>query len=218
MVIEGQSNPRRAVVVVEPEREQPHVSKEEIQRAIRNDGVGVRGWLAEEGAWIFSQLAKTAVSVAIFRVIHQLFRAGVASERVYRSSPELWTHGHQEAERQGANGTRPEWPRTAAGPFGAQPRANSSPDNGADNAASERPRYVATVDGRHLYLHGRRLHPDQQWPCPLLIQTPCKTCSLLEHDSAGTPQCVAVWKMKAVIHGIDGGESLDEIRDWINNS
>jgi hypothetical protein len=29
---------------------------------------------------------------------------------------------------------------------------------------------------------------------------------------------VAVWKMKAVVHGIDGGESLDDVRDWIRNS
>jgi hypothetical protein len=51
-----------------------------------------------------------------------------------------------------------------------------------------------------------------------LVQTPCRTCSFLEYDSAGTAQCVAVWKMKAVVHGIDGGENLDDVRDWIRSS
>ncbi len=40
----------------------------------------------------------------------------------------------------------------------------------------------------------------------------------LEYDGAGTAQCVAVWKVKAVVHGIDGGENLDDVRDWIRNS
>jgi hypothetical protein len=77
---------------------------------------------------------------------------------------------------------------------------------------------VASIEGHHLYLHSRRLHPAQQWPCPILVQTPCRACSFLEYDGSGTAQCVAIWKMKATVHGIDGGESLDDVRDWIRNS
>ena len=85
-------------------------------------------------------------------------------------------------------------------------------------AASEAPKYVASLEGRHLYLHARRLHPAQHWPCPLLIQGPCRSCSLLEHDGSGAPQCVALWKMKAIVHGVDAGESFEDVRDWIRNS
>jgi hypothetical protein len=219
MVIEGQSNASGSVIVVEPVRESPRASKEEIRKAVRNDGVGFRGWLAEEGAWIMAQLAKTAVSVAIFRMIHQLFRAGFASERVYRSSPDLWTHGHQGQTSSAGNRTWPEWSRASTGPFNAGPSDYSSSSNRSTaDAPSEQPKYVCTIEGRHLYAHARRLHPEQSWPCPLLLQAPCRTCSFLEYDSASTPQCAAVWKMKAVIHGIDGGESLDDVRDWIRNS
>lgn len=220
MVVEGQSNGSGSVIVVEPVREPPRASKEEIRKAVRNDGVGFRGWLAEEGAWILAQLAKTAVSVAIFRVVHQLFRAGFASERVYRSSPDLWTHGHQEqTSRAGDNGTWPESSRTSAGPFNAGPSDYSASSNrSTTDAPSERPKYVCTVEGRHLYAHARRLHPEQHWPCPILLQTACRACSFLEYDGSGRAQCVAVWKMKAVVHGMDGGESLDDVRDWIRNS
>ncbi len=34
---------------------------------------------------------------------------------------------------------------------------------------------------------------------PILVQTPCRTCSFIEYDGAGTAQCVAVWKLKAVL-------------------
>jgi len=65
--------------------------------------------MAQAVAWIIAQLAKIAFSVAIYRVVHQLFREGLASERVYRASPDLWTHGHpQESTGGGENGARPE--------------------------------------------------------------------------------------------------------------
>jgi hypothetical protein len=88
----------------------------------------------------------------------------------------------------------------------------------ADASASDSPKYIGSIEGHHLYLHRRRLHPGQEWPCPLLLKNACETCSFLEYDSAGTGQCVMVWKLKALIHGLDGGESLDDVRDWIRNS
>jgi hypothetical protein len=32
------------------------------------------------------------------------------------------------------------------------------------------------------------------------------------------PQCVALWKLKAILQGDDGGEDLDEVRESIRNS
>jgi hypothetical protein len=29
---------------------------------------------------------------------------------------------------------------------------------------------------------------------------------------------VALWKMKAIVHGVDAGESFEDVRDWIRNS
>src|SRR5262249_61020208 len=117
-------------------------------------------------------------------------------------------------------GSRSEWSGSATTQFtGGPPGTYSSPGNSSeDDSASATPKYITSVEGHHLYLHARRLHPAQHWPCPILVQTPCRTCSLLEYDSAGAPQCVAVWKMKAVVRGIEGGDSLDDVRDWIRNS
>ena len=219
MVIEEGSRASDAVIVIEPIRQSTHTTTEEMRAATRNNGSGFREWVAEEGAWILAQLAKTAISVAVYRVVHQLFRAKITSESVYRRAPDLWSHGHQEAEGPRENGSRPEWTRSTAGPFADSARAHSSPENESERGnASEKPKYITSIEGHHLYLHGRRLHSAQQWPCPILVQTPCRTCSFLEYDGAGTAQCVAIWKMKAVVRGIDGGESLDDIRDWIRNS
>jgi len=43
MVIAGQNNPGGSVIIVEPVRETPHASKEEVEKAVRNDGVALRG-------------------------------------------------------------------------------------------------------------------------------------------------------------------------------
>jgi hypothetical protein len=140
--------------------------------------------------------------------IHQLFRSRLANESAYRRAPDLWSHGHQEPEGRPEDGPRHGWTRSAKGPFADRPRPSSATGNSsADHSASDAPKYVASIEGHHLYLHGRRLHPAQPWPYPILVQTPCRTCSFLEHDGSGTAQCVAVWKLKAVIHGIDGGEN-----------
>jgi hypothetical protein len=84
MVIEEGNSASDAVIVVEPIRQSTHATTEEMRAATRNTGSGFREWAAEEGAWLLVQLAKTAVSVAVFRVVHQLFRAKITSESVYR--------------------------------------------------------------------------------------------------------------------------------------
>jgi hypothetical protein len=218
MVLEGEDRAADAVIVIEPIRSSTHTTTEEMRAATKNNETSFREWAGEETAWILGQLAKTAISVAVFRIIHQLFRAKITSESVYRRAADLWGHG-QEREGDRANGPRPEWMRSPTGPFAEPPRTSSATGNAcADDVASDVPKYVASIEGHHLYLHGRRLHPAQQWPCPILVPTPCRVCAFLEHDGSGTAQCVAVWKMKAVVHGIDGGDSFDEVRDWIRNS
>jgi hypothetical protein len=218
----GASNsgsPNEVVVTVEPTRETWR-RNEERRAGATNDASTLSEWLLKEVTWLVSQFLKVALSVAAFRGIHQLFRSRLANEAAYRRAPDLWSHGHGESERRGENESRPEWSRSATNPFADQPpRRYSSPGNTSeDEQASGSPKYIGSLEGHHIYVHGRRLHPAQHWPCPILVQTPCRTCSLLEYDGAGTPQCVAVWKMKAVIRGIDGGESLDDVRDWIRNS
>jgi len=213
----GESN---SDVVITVESSHDTWRRNEARRTeVRNDTSTFSEWLFEEAVWFVAQFLKVALSVAAFRGIHQLFRSKLANESAYRRAPDLWTHGHQEPTGGGGDRARAEGSRTAAGPFNAWPGTYSSSANGAAaDAAPDRPRYICTVEGRHFYAHGRRLHPEHHWPCPLLVQTPCRTCSFLEYDSAGAPQCVAVWKMKSALNGIDGGESLDDVRDWINNS
>jgi hypothetical protein len=73
------------------------------------------------------------------------------------------------------------------------------------------PKYVTTVGGYHLYLHNTLLDPARQhWPCPVLLTSACETCHFLEYDRGGTPHCVAVLKLRTVLDGVDGGESLEE--------
>jgi hypothetical protein len=206
------------VITVEHPRESWRRNDERHQEA-RNSASTLNEWILEETAWLAAQFLKVAVSVAAFRGIHRLFRSRLANESVYRRAPDLWSHGRREPEVRSENASPPEWTRSAAGPYADRPRTSSATGNSpADDVASDVPKYVASIEGHHLYLHGRRLRPAQQWPCPILVQTPCRTCSFLEYDGSGTAQCVAIWKMKAVIHGIDGGESLDDVRDWIRNS
>jgi hypothetical protein len=208
--------PNDIVITVEPAGKTWRRS-DERGAEVRNDASSLGEWLFEEPAWLLAQFLKVAVSVAAFRGIHQLFRSRLANESAYRRAPDLWTHGHQEPVGHPENRSGPQWTRSTTGPFTdrpGSPRGSTS----TDDVASDTPKYVASIEGHHLYLHARRLHQAQQWPCPILVQTPCRTCSFLEYDGAGTAQCVAVWKVKAVVHGIDGGENLDDVRDWIRNS
>jgi hypothetical protein len=212
----GPSN--EVVITVEPARESSR-RNDDRRAETRNDASSLGEWLCQEAAWLVAQFLKVAVSVAAFRGIHQLFRSRLANESAYRRAPDLWSHGHQEPEGRPENGSPPGWTRGATTPFSERPGTySSSGGTSADDVTSDVPKYITSIEGHHLYLHGRRLHPAQQWPCPILVQTPCRTCSFLEYDGSGTAQCVAVWKMKAVVHGIDGGESLDDVRDWIRNS
>jgi hypothetical protein len=220
MVIEEGSRASDAVIIVEPIGQSTHTTTEEIRAATRNNGSGLREWAVEEGAWILAQLAKIAISVAVFRIVHQLSRAKITSESVYRRAADLWTHGH---DPRGDSGRAPysggaRWQGADESTNGSSRPDNARPDH-ERTTAPEHPRYVTTVDGHHLYLHRKVLDPERQyWPCPILWRTPCGSCRLLEYDSGGMPQCVALWKMKAVAHGIDGGENLDDVRDWIRNS
>jgi len=78
---------------------------------------------------------------------------------------------------------------------------------------------VTSCGGFHLYLHRRILNPGKQfWPCPVLYRSPCEICSFLEYDGGGRPQCVPLVKLKMVLDGNDGGEDLNEIRQWIRGS
>ena len=71
-----------------------------------------------------------------------------------------------------------------------------------------------------LWTSGRKvLNPGRQfWPCPLLYVTACETCSFLEYDRGGRPQCVALVKLRTVLDGTNAGEDLSEIRNLIRNS
>jgi hypothetical protein len=221
MVTEEGSRAADAIIVIEPIRQSTHTTTEEMEAATRNNGSGFREWAAEEGAWILAQLAKTAISVAVFRVVHQLFRAKITSESVYRRAADLWTHGH---DRRGDTGRAPyggatRWQQGADQGGNSVPRPDNTQQDHQGRTAPENPRYITTVDGHHLYLHRKVLDPERQyWPCPILWRTPCGNCRFLEYDSGGMPQCVALWKLKAILEGEDGGEDLDEVRESIRNS
>jgi hypothetical protein len=73
------------------------------------------------------------------------------------------------------------------------------------------------IGGYHLYLHNTLLDPArQQWPCPILLTSACESCHFLEYDRGGRPHCAAVMKLRTVLDGVDGGESLEELRQWIH--
>jgi hypothetical protein len=210
------------VITVDPVREEVKSRQEEVRTAAKNDATDLRAWLTEEAAWLVSQLLKIATSVAVVRWVHQLFQIGYASASAYQRAPDLWSHGHQEHDRRpGASGytrTNSTWkPRTGDTPGSG--RENSSFDHSADRDHADNPRYVVTVEGYHLYAHRRILNPDSQfWPCPLLFVTACETCSFLEYDRGGRPQCVALEKLRTVLDGTNNGEDLAEIRQMIRNS
>ncbi len=209
--MEGEQGSSGNVVVVTDERvrRRSRATSEEIRAAVENRGSGFKEWLFEEGAWLFAQFLRISLSVAVFRGVHQLFRARLADESAYRRAPDLWGHGREE----GGNETRSE---NRATPF--RDRAERF-DSGPNPTTPENPRYIVSLEGRHLYLHHTLLDPvKQHWPCPLLLKTPCGSCEFLEYDSGGAPQCAAAWKMQSVIRGIDAGESFDDVREWIRTS
>ena len=208
-------------ITVDPVRAEAKQRQDEVSAAAKNDGSGLREWIIEEAAWLVAQLTRVAMSVAVVRGVHQLFRGGFASESAYQRAPDLWTHGHQQQEHRGGytrpSGSTGTW-RPGGGSTGDSAQGGGF-DQGADHAASEGPRYVISVDGHHLYLHRKVLNPGKHfWPCPLLYVSPCETCAFLEYDGRGPPQCVALVKLRTVLDGTNAGEDLSEIRQWIRSS
>jgi len=205
------------VITVDAVREEAKSRQEEVRTAAKNDGSGLRGWIVEEAAWLVAQFTKVALSVAVVRGVHQLFRIGYASESAYQRAPELWTHGHREDDRRGGHSAH-RWTPNSGGPFSSA-QSNRQFDPSEDQNSADSPRYVVTVNGYHHYLHRKVLNPGKQfWPCPLLYVSPCETCAFLEYDGGGRPQCVSLVKLKMVLDGTDAGEDLSEIRQWIRNS
>jgi hypothetical protein len=155
-----------------------------------------------------------------------LFRVGFASESAYQRAPDLWTHGHQHQDRSGSssyaypNGPSGTSRHTWQASSGESAQAGSSRfDQPVNSTVPENPRYVTTIGGYHLYLHRKVLNPGRQWwPCPLLYVSPCETCSFLEYDGGGRPQCVPLVKLKMVLDCNDAGEDLNEIKEWIRRS
>jgi len=212
------------VITVDPVREEAKQRQEEVRAAAINDSSGLRDWIVEEAAWLVAQFTKVAMSVAVVRGVHQMFRIGYASESAYQRAPDLWSHGHQPQDRTfasdrharpgGSTGTS----RPGDGSSGGSTQGGSF-DQRADPNGTESPRYVVTVEGYHLYVHRKVLNPGRQfWPCPALYMTACDTCSFLEYDRGGRPQCVALVKLRTVLDGTNAGEDLAEIRQWIRSS
>jgi hypothetical protein len=224
-MVVGGSNPASDVVItVEPARAEGRSWSGETRAAVRNNGSGVRGWLAEEGLWMVAQFAKVALSVFVVRAVTKLFQTGAASQQAYVRAENLWTHGHDERVYTASNGAawRPAGSDAGSqrsGGYSAGANTGSSLGNAARRAVPENPRYVTTVGGYHLYLHNTLLDPARQyWHCPILLASACETCHFVEYDRGGTPHCAAVLKLRTVLDGVDGGEDFNEIRQWIRNS
>jgi len=204
------------VITVDPVRGAEQ-RQEEVRTAAQNDSSGLRDWIVEEAAWLVAQFTKVAMSVAVVRGVHQLFRIGYASESAYQRAGDLWTHGHREADRRSGQSAH-RWTANSERPFSSAQNSRHCDPSEEENGA-ESPRYVATIEGYHLYLHRKLLNPGRQfWPCPLLYVSACEACAFLEYDGGGRPQCVSLVKLKMVLDGTDAGEELSEIRQWIRNS
>jgi hypothetical protein len=87
-----------SVIVVEAVKEETKGRQEEVRASVRNTGSGLREWIVEEAVWLFAQFTKVALSVAVVRGVHQLFRIGFASEAADQRAPDLWTYGHQDQD------------------------------------------------------------------------------------------------------------------------
>jgi hypothetical protein len=211
-------------ITIDPAREEAKSREEEVRTAAKNDGASLRGWFVEEAAWLTAQFVKIATSVAVVRWVHQLFSIGYASESAYQRAPDLWSHGHRQHDRGSFSSTYTRPSSTAWRPGGSGPespsRGSTTFEQHNDDAAADAPRYVSTTEGgHHLYYHRKILRPGSQfWPCPLLYVTACESCSFLEYDRGGRPQCVALWKLRTVLDGTNAGEDLAEIRQWIRSS
>jgi hypothetical protein len=219
MVVGGSSD---VVITVEPVREETRTA--EVRAAVVNRGSSFGDWVKEEAAWLVAQFAKVALSVFVVRGVTKLFQTGTASQQAYARAQNLWTQGYQERGYRVGDGASWRSSGSNGGTGTSQGGATGTPGgNGFDQSRGrstpENPRYVTTVGGYHLYLHQTVLDPArQQWPCPLLYRSPCESCFFLEYDRSGTPHCAALLKLEAVLKGVDGGEDLNEMREWIRNS
>jgi hypothetical protein len=81
MVVGGSSPASDVVITVEPARTQSRSWSGEARAAVRNNGSGLRGWIAEEAVWMLAQFAKVALSVFVVRAVTKLFQTGAASRR-----------------------------------------------------------------------------------------------------------------------------------------
>jgi hypothetical protein len=179
-------------ITVDPIREEAKSRQEEVRASAKNDGSGLREWIVKEGAWLVVQFTKVALSVAVVRGVHQLFRGGWAAESAYSRAGDLWTHGHREDDRRNGPSAH-RWTPNSEGPFSsAQSHRPFAPSEDGNDAES--PRYVVTLEGGfHCYLHRKILNPGRQfWPCPLLYVTACESCSFLEYDRGGA-RSVSPW-------------------------
>jgi hypothetical protein len=221
MVVGGSSPANDVVITVESARAEGRSWSGETRAAVRNNGSGLRGWIAEEAVWMCAQFAKVALSVFVVRAVTKLFQTGAASQQAYVRAENLWTHGHDERVYTASSGAawRPAGSGAGSqrgGGYSAGANSGNSSGDGTRRTVPENPRYVTTVGGYHLYLHNTLLDPArQQWPCPVLFTSACETCHFLEYDRGGTPHCAAVLKLRTVLDGVDGGESLEELRQWI---
>jgi hypothetical protein len=219
MVVGGSSPASDVVITVEPARTQSRSWSGEARAAVRNNGSGFRGWITEEAVWMLAQFTKVALSVFVVRGVAKLFQVGAASQQAYVRAENLWTHGHDERVYTVGNGAA--WRPAGSGSGGQRGDTYSANTGNGRNhrgtsATPENPKYVTTVGGYHLYLHNTLLNPArQQWPCPILLTSACESCHFLEYDRGGRPHCAAVMKLRTVLDGVDGGESLEELRQWI---
>jgi hypothetical protein len=149
--------PGNNVVVIEAVKEETKGRQDELRAAAENTGAGLREWIIEEAAWLFTQFMKVALSVAVVRGVHQLFRIGFASEAAYQRAPDLWTHGYQDRDHRPGRGDYAH-SSGASGPWqahGPESIRNSSPhgssfDSTGGDTVPESPRYVTTGGGYHL--------------------------------------------------------------------
>jgi hypothetical protein len=167
MVVGGSSPATDVVITIEPARAESRSWGGETRAAVRNNGTGLRGWIAEEAVWMFAQFTKVALSVFVVRGVAKLFRVGAASQQAYVRAEHLWTHGHDERVYAPSNGApwRPAGSGTGSqrsGGYSAGANGGGSAGDGARRTVPENPRYVTTVGGYHLYLHNTLLDPARQ--------------------------------------------------------
>src|SRR5439155_17867554 len=142
MVVGGSSPASDVVITVEPARTESRSWSGETRAAVRNNGRGLRGWIAEEAVWMLAQFAKVALSVFVVRGVAKLFQVGAASQRAYVRAENLWTHGHDERVYAPSNGApwRPAGSGAGtqrSGGYSAEAKGGGSAGDGARRTVPE---------------------------------------------------------------------------------